>query len=210
MHRAATEFGSWIGFGSEDRALCMMPMVHLHSVVRSSLPVLMAGGEVVWAPGFNATEAPRWIDTLRPTWISAAPAIHRGLLAAVDDGWAPSPVARIGVGSDRIEPEEVARLGAVFAARVFQFYGMTETTPFVAMTPAAGPRGPVSAAGRVNPSWTVTIVDESGWPVPAGGVGEIVVHGGVINPRLTADGRRVRRLDEKGRTSHRRPWADRC
>ena len=67
----------------------------------------MAGGEVVWAPGFNATEAPRWIDALRPTWISAAPAIHRGLLAAVDDGWAPPPVARIGVGSDRIEPEEV-------------------------------------------------------------------------------------------------------
>ena len=136
---------------------------------------------------------------LRPTWISAAPAIHRGLLAAVDDGWAPPPVARIGVGSDRIEPEEVERLGAIFAARVFQFYGMTETTPFVAMTPAAGPRGPASAAGRVNPSWSVTIVDGSSAPIPAGGVGEIVVHGGLINPLLRADGIRVQRVDKNGR-----------
>ena len=76
---------------------------------------------------------------------------------------------------------------------------MTETTPFVAMTPAAGPRGPASAAGRVNPSWSVTIVDGSGGPVPAGGVGEIVVHGGLINPLLRADGMRVQRVDEKGR-----------
>ncbi len=177
----------------------MMPIAHLHSIVRSSLPVILAGGKAIWAPGFDKSTAPSWIDTLRPTWISAVPAVHRGLLEMAVEGWRPPQVRRIGVGSDRIETDEIARLRDTFEARVIVFYGMTETTPYVAMTPASGPAGPQGSVGRVNDVWDVQITREDGGTASAGEVGEIAVSGSIINPTLAQDGSFRVRLDKSGR-----------
>ena len=67
---------------ADDRALCMMPIAHMHSLVRSSLPVLFSGGEAIWARGFDRDSALGWIDTFTPTYLSAVPTIYRSMLVS--------------------------------------------------------------------------------------------------------------------------------
>ena len=195
-------YRDWIGVTAADTSLCMMPIAHLHSLFRSSLPVLAAGGAVVWTPGFSRRAIVGWLDRFRPTYISAAPAIHRRLLAACDeDGWRPTNtgVRLMSIGSDRVEPALVEQLGTRFGARVVQFYALSEASPFIAATPASEPRGPAGAVGRVHPTWQVDIVDADGELVPLGETGEIALRGGLVNRLVGDDGSRVQRIDAAGR-----------
>lgn len=195
-------YRDWIRATPTDVSLCMMPIAHLHSVFRSSLPVLAAGGAVVWAPGFSRRDAVGWLDRFRPTYISAAPAVHRRLLAACDeDGWQPgrTRLRLLSIGSDRVEPALVERLAARFDAPVVQFYALSEASPFIAATPASGPRGPDGAVGLVHPAWRVDILDPDGTPVSAGEAGEIALSGGFVNRLVGGDGRRAQQIDAAGR-----------
>ena len=195
-------YRDWIGAVPSDVSLCMMPIAHLHSLFRSSLPVLAAGGAVVWAPGFSRREILDWLDRFRPTYISAAPTIHRRLLDACDEGgWRPAtmPLRLMSIGSDRVEPALVARLRERFDARVVQFYALSEASPFIAATPATGHRGPDGAVGRIHPAWRVDIVGADGTPVSPGETGEIALSGGFVNRLVGGDGRRGEQVDAAGR-----------
>ena len=195
-------YRDWIGASAADVSLCMMPIAHLHSLFRSSLPVLAAGGAVVWTPGFSRRAVLGWLDRFRPTYISAAPAIHRRLLAAcAEDGWRPSSTGLrlMSVGSDRVEPALIEELSTRFGTRVVQFYALSEASPFIVATPAAGPRGPDDAAGLVHPAWQVDIVDANGVPLPPGEVGEIAIRGGFVNRLVGGTGSRSQQLDAAGR-----------
>jgi acyl-CoA synthetase (AMP-forming)/AMP-acid ligase II/thioesterase domain-containing protein len=186
LHTSIRHVADWMGLGETDRALCVMPIAHLHSLVRTTLPVLLQGGEAVWAPGFDRARILDWIDRLRPTYITAVPSLYRLLLQEIArTGWqarAPS-LRRAGIGSDRVEEAMVAELRQSLGIPVLQFYGLTETCPFIAM---ATPDTPPGVTGRINPVWQVRCVDESGADVPPGGDGEIVVRGGIVN-RLLGD-----------------------
>jgi acyl-CoA synthetase (AMP-forming)/AMP-acid ligase II/thioesterase domain-containing protein/acyl carrier protein len=199
-------YRDWTEMTAADVSLCMMPIAHLHSLFRSSLPVLAAGGAVVWAPGFSRRAVLGWLDRFRPTYISAAPVIHRRLLAACDeDGWRPSDsgLRLLSVGSDRVEPALIHHLSTRFEARVVQFYALSEASPFIAATPASGPRGPDDAAGRVHPAWKVEVVDAEGVAVPPGEIGELAlkgaIGGGCVNRLVGGNGSRVQQIDAAGR-----------
>jgi acyl-CoA synthetase (AMP-forming)/AMP-acid ligase II/thioesterase domain-containing protein/acyl carrier protein len=195
-------YRDWIGVSASDVSLCMMPIAHLHSLFRSSLPVLAAGGAVVWTPGFSQRAILGWLDRFRPTYISAAPAIHRRLIAACDEGGWRTESGRLrllSIGSDRVEPTLVGQLGSRFAARVVQFYALSEASPFISATPASGPAGPAAAVGRVHPAWTVEIVAADGSTVPEGETGEITLRGGFVNRLVVGDESRPRQIDATGR-----------
>ena len=184
LHTSIRHFADWMGLTETDRALCVMPIAHLHSLVRTTLPVLLQGGEVVWAPGFDRTRILDWIDRLRPTYITAAPSLYRLLLQEIAHaGWRPRDLAlrRGGIGSDKVDEAMVAELQRCLGIPMLQFYGLTETSPFIAM---AAPETAAGVTGRINPVWQVRCVDESGLDVAHGADGEIVVRGGVINAVL--------------------------
>ena len=103
------------------------------------------------------------------------------------------------MGSDAIDASTVERMAAAFGARVAQFYGMTETSPFVAMTPRRGGGGPRESVGQINPDWTVMCLDDSGAPMSEGLVGEIAVKGGRINRIVGKSGLYNTRYDNEGR-----------
>jgi acyl-CoA synthetase (AMP-forming)/AMP-acid ligase II/thioesterase domain-containing protein/acyl carrier protein len=187
LHTSIRHVADWMDLGEIDRALCVMPIAHLHSLVRTTLPVLLQGGEAVWAPGFDRARILDWLDRLRPTYITAVPSLYRLLLQEIARaGWrARDPsLRRAGIGSDRVEEAMVAELRQRLDIPVLQFYGLTETCPFIAM---ATPDTPPGVTGRINPVWQVRCVDESGVDVPPGADGEIVVRGGIVNPLLGAE-----------------------
>ncbi|MEO0911872.1 MAG: AMP-binding protein, partial [Pseudomonadota bacterium] len=116
-------FAEVAGTHSEGRSLVMMPIAHLHSLIRSSMPVLTQGGEVVWAPGFDTQNVIGWLRRFRPTYLSGVPSILRKL-SDLAEGEGPFSLKQIIIGSDRVTPEDVMRLRDVFAADVIQFYGL--------------------------------------------------------------------------------------
>ena len=61
---------------ADDRCLNVMPLFHIHGL-SAIFASLAAGASVICTPGFSAEQFFGWIETLRPTWYSASPTIHR-------------------------------------------------------------------------------------------------------------------------------------
>jgi acyl-CoA synthetase (AMP-forming)/AMP-acid ligase II len=71
---------------SEDVAMCVMPLFHVHGLVGSVLASLLVGSTIVVTPGFNALSFWPAVQAHRVTWYSAVPAIHQMLLARSREG----------------------------------------------------------------------------------------------------------------------------
>ncbi|MCP5433743.1 MAG: AMP-binding protein [Alphaproteobacteria bacterium] len=188
--RNAAAFAAWNRFTPRERSLCVMPIAHLHSIIRSSLPILLAGGEVVWAPGFRSRDLPDWIDATAPTYMSGTPTVFRGLVEEAEArGWRPAAGALdlVAIGSDKVDPALVRRTSERLACKAAEFYGMSEVSPLIAMTPRDG-EAPAGAAGRILPDWDVAILDAAGDRLSHGAVGEVAVRGGTVNRVVGSDG----------------------
>ena len=59
----------------------MMPLFHIHGL-STIFASLAAGASVICTSGFSADHFFEWMEELRPTWYSAAPAIHQAILEA--------------------------------------------------------------------------------------------------------------------------------
>jgi acyl-CoA synthetase (AMP-forming)/AMP-acid ligase II/thioesterase domain-containing protein/acyl carrier protein len=69
---------------SADRCLHFLAPVHMMGIT----PViysLMAGSQVMVAPGFAQSEFFNWVREFNPTWFTAAPAIHQSILREAPD-----------------------------------------------------------------------------------------------------------------------------
>ena len=188
IFRSADTAATWMGLDASDRSLCVMPLASLHSVVRSSLPVLLRGGSVVCAPGFDKVRIQDWIETYRPSFMTAAPAIYRATLArAVETGRTlrGSSLRFLAAGSDRLGWETAESIAQGFGVPVREFYGMNEVAPMLAATEPGRLAQQGGAVGPALKPWSLEIRDPSGCALPCGVEGEIAAHGGLFNPVLS-------------------------
>ena len=72
-----------LGLLSNDRCLHIMPMFHIHGLIASLLSSLSSGGSVICPSGFNAFLFAPWVNEFRPTWYSAVPSMHHGILSCL-------------------------------------------------------------------------------------------------------------------------------
>lgn len=164
---------------SDDRALCVMPLFHIHGIVASMLATLASGGTIVCPTGFNALEFWSWLATYRPTWYSAVPTMHQMLLTRAERNRAvieANPLRFIRSSSAPLPPVVLERLEATFSAPVLESYGMTEATHQMTSNPLP-PN--THKAGTVGYGFGVEvgIMDEAGTLLPSGDKGEVVVRG---------------------------------
>jgi acyl-CoA synthetase (AMP-forming)/AMP-acid ligase II len=165
-----------------DRALCIMPLFHIHGIVASLLSSLAAGGAVICPPGFDALKFWQWVDTFKPTWYSAVPTMHQLLLSRAERNAALIATNRfrfIRSSSAPLPPVVMERLEAAFGAPVLESYGMTEASHQMAsnpLPPAPRKGGSVGIGVGVE----VAIMDDAGALLPQGSIGEVVVRGGNV------------------------------
>ncbi|WP_448545406.1 acyl--CoA ligase [Roseiflexus sp.] len=178
----------------DDRALCVMPLFHIHGIVATLLAPLASGGSVVLPPGFDAMRFWGWLTTFRPTWFSAVPTMHQMLLARAERQIAAiraAPLRFIRSSSAPLPPVVLERLEAMFQAPVLESYGMTEASHQMTTNPL--PPLP-HHAGSVGYGFgvEVTILDEQGAEKARGERGEVAVRGPNVfdgyenNPEATA------------------------
>ena len=164
---------------NSDRCLNVMPLFHIHGLMGALLSSLCSGASVVCTPGFNAPRFFPWLDEFRPTWYSAVPTMHQGILARAgtnQDIIARCPIRLIRSSSAPLPPQIMVELEKAFNAPVIESYGMTEASHQMASNPLPPKvRKPGSVGMAAGPE--IAIMDESGKLLPPEEIGEVVIQG---------------------------------
>jgi acyl-CoA synthetase (AMP-forming)/AMP-acid ligase II len=178
----AASAGNIVGtysLSTDDIALCVMPLFHIHGIVASMLSTLASGGTIVCPEGFNALEFWQWVDTYQPTWYSAVPTMHQMVLARAERN---AEIVRrhhlrfIRSSSAALPPVVLERMEAMYGTPVLESYGMTEATHQMASNPPP-PRPHKPGTVGYGFGVDVAIMDEAGNLLSSGSKGEVVVRG---------------------------------
>src|SRR6266404_897564 len=127
-----------LAFTASDRGLNIMPLFHIHGLIAGILAPLSAGGEVCCTTGFNALKFFSWMAEVRPSWYTAVPTMHQGILSRAGksmDVIKANPLRFIGSSSSSLSPQGIKELKDLFASPVIESYGMTEAAHQMASNP---------------------------------------------------------------------------
>lgn len=176
---AAAAIRDAFGLNGTDSCLNPMPLHHVHGLISASISSLLSGSRVICTDNFSTAEFERILQSRRPSWFTASPAMHlatlehyknagrappRGCLRFFRSSSAPLPASAIG------------ELEQLFDAPLVETYGLTETASMICSNPL--PPG-IRKLGSVGIAFgaDIRIGDESGDTLPARGNGEILVRG---------------------------------
>jgi len=174
---------------ADDVCLNIMPLFHIHGLIGGVLSSLSAGAQVCCTPGSNPVKFFAWMDEVQPTWYTAAPSLHRAIVARAGrhaESVARSRLRLIRSSSAALRPELMGALERTFGVPVLQSYGMTEASHQVASNPLPpAARKPGSVGRPSGPE--VAIMDEAGTILPQGEMGEVVIRGANVTTRYEAN-----------------------
>ena len=161
-----------------DRYLSCMPLGHSHGI-GAAVAQLSAGGLLFCAPAFDVAEFPSWLESVRPTWMSASPTMQRILLTMAREApeiFQPASLRFVRSASAAPDPEVFFSLEKVLGVPVLNGYGLTEAPSAIRSTPAERKPGAVGKCQRTE----VAILDESGEFLPPESEGEILLRGPTV------------------------------
>lgn len=180
-----------LGALDDDRFALMLPMFHSFMLCVCVMLPMLVGATIVLVKSLHpARSALQEIITRQATLLPAIPQFFRALtdipfpegsrLRLCISGAAPLPVK---VLRDFMHHHKVP---------ILEGYGLSETSPVVALNPVLGP-WKEGSIGPAIPGVQVTIQDESGRILPTGEIGELCVRGGNVmrgywkQPQATAE-----------------------
>ena len=167
-----------------DVSLCLMPLVHVHGLMASTLATFVSGGTVVVPAKFNPLTFRRLAHEHRITWFSGAPALHQLALSRADRGAQPmrlDSLRFIRTSSAALPSPLMQELETTFGVPVVEAYGMTEGSHQIASNPLPPDDRRAGSVGRAT-GVRISIMDDLGRHLPPGGIGEVVIQG----PSVTA------------------------
>jgi acyl-CoA synthetase (AMP-forming)/AMP-acid ligase II/thioesterase domain-containing protein len=188
-----------LGLNRQDRFLSMMPLFHLQGLI-SAVAQLNRGGSVVATPGLDPVRFPAWMEEFRPTWYTAAPALHGAILPVArreKERIRNAPLRFVRSIGARLAPQLLAGVEEALGVPVLEGNGLTETGMVTSNPLPPGRRLPGSAGTAAAAE--VAILDEQGVPVEPGRQGQIAVRGPTVFSGYRND-------DEANRAAFRDGW----
>jgi fatty-acyl-CoA synthase len=186
LHAMAECLTDTLDVRSSDRVLPVVPMFHANAW---GLPYTcgMMGAPLIMPGRFlQAKPLVRLIESERVTFAAAVPTIWSDVLrAAAENPEAVSTLRRVMCGGAAVPRSLMERFEKTFSTPLIQGFGMTETSPLVAIAEApAGATGEQlwryrSKTGRISPLVEARIVDLAGNELPWDGeqAGELELAG---------------------------------
>ena len=182
------------GFTPDDYVYLTLPLSHIFGLSSSLLTSLYTGATLHLVPGFNAAHL---FKTL-PKGISVfqgVPAMHSSLLeyAEINKVEIDAPRLRyLSSGGAPMDMDLKARVESTLGLPLNNGYGLSETSPTIAVPPYDKPRQD-GAIGNAIPGVQTRFVDPTtGRDVPEGEIGELWIHSPSVmlgyynNPEATA------------------------
>jgi malonyl-CoA/methylmalonyl-CoA synthetase len=162
-------------FTGEDRLLHALPIFHTHGLFVATNVTLLAGGSMLFLPGFDLDTILRLLP--QATTMMGVPTYYTRLLSRPDFTRELVGHMRLFVsGSAPLSAETHREFEARTGHKILERYGMTETN-MITSNPYEGPRVPGSV-GPPLPGVEVRIAEpSSGALLPQGEVGVIEVRG---------------------------------
>lgn len=160
---------------SDDVAMVVMPLFHVHGLIGVTLSTFSSGGSIVVPDRFSATNFWQIQTATGATWYSAVPTIHQILLLRADEDNAPAKSFRfIRSCSSALAPSVFDQLEERFGAPVLEAYGMTEASHQMSSSPFDDRRaGTVGKGTGVD----IAIMADDGTLLSPGEIGEVVING---------------------------------
>lgn len=173
----------WFHLGAQDRAACTLPLHYAAGLKTSLFVPLILGASVGFPPAAQALDIGKWVDVLKPTYLSVAPGSLNGILDRVRASardFAGSSLRFVMCGAAYL-PDDV-RLAAQSMLRVpvLEFYGLSEAGVMAANPVPPGKAKP-GTVGLPVPG-ELLVVDENRATVTTGGVGQIMISGPTVTP----------------------------
>ena len=167
---------------AKDRCLNVMPLFHVHGLVGALLSSIAAGSSVVCASTFDPERFLAWLETSRPTWYTAVPAMHRAILSSAlshKEILRRVPLRFIRSCSAALPVEVMQELENVFNVPVIEAYGMTEAAHQIASNPFP-PRTRKAGSVGLPSGVEVAVMDDEGNIVTSHQTGEIAIRGPTV------------------------------
>lgn len=180
--------------GSGAHVYCALPISHIFGLGAVLGTALHQGNRVDFVPRWDPGAALRAFGEDGVTSFSGVPAMHAGLAALGEaQGGISAPTMKfIGSGGAPLDPELKRRVERLFGLPLANGWGLTETAPLGAVTPA-GEYVEDTSVGPACQGVELRIAGPDGQALPDGQVGEIWVRGRCIMrgyyraPQLTAE-----------------------
>jgi long-chain acyl-CoA synthetase len=162
-----------------DRVLGLLPFFHVFANTCVLNRTVVAGGEMVILPRFDAAGALAAIARTKPTALPGVPTMYQALLDHPKRPATDFASLRYCIsGGAPLSAELKARFEAATGATVIEGYGLSESSGVVSCNPYGGPSR-VGTIGHPLPATRVRLVDKGDplKPAPDGEPGEIVLAG---------------------------------
>ncbi|HEY3439755.1 MAG TPA: AMP-binding protein [Paludibaculum sp.] len=181
---SAAHIAATLSLTPADRCLNIMPLFHIHGLMAALLASLDAGASVICTDGVYANRFFEWMREFRPTWYTAVPTMHQGILARAGEHQqviGETPLRFIRSSSAPLPPAVLQALEGAFHAPVVEAYGMTEAAHQMACNPLPpAQRKPGTVGPAAGPE--IAVMDGAGDVLGRGATGEVVIRG----PNVTA------------------------
>jgi crotonobetaine/carnitine-CoA ligase len=161
---------------ANDRWLIVLPLFHANAQYYSTMSALATGASVALMEAFSASNWGRQAHDHGATVASLFAAPIRMILAHPGSPEDSGNSLRAAIFSQNVTEAELGEFERRFDVPLLQLYGMTETIAPPTLNPLYGERRSMSI-GLPTLTARVRVVDEEGQDVPAGAVGELLVHG---------------------------------
>ena len=190
LHSLAAQIG--LGFTEQDVVLHVVPLFHVNGWGTPHF-LTMIGGRHVILRRFDPGALMALVERHRVTRLLAVPTIFNALLHSRErSGHDLSSLRQLIIGGSPASPDLVRALEAEFKTQAIVGYGLTETSPIIALAqprasltesePAERRQERQAMTGWAIPGVRIRVVDAEGADVRPDGdqIGEIVVRGNTV------------------------------
>lgn len=164
--------------GQDDRIMGVLPLFHIFANATVLNRTVLAGGEIVMLPRFDAGQVLAAVKRTRATMLPGVPTMFQALLDHPKIGEADLSSLRVCISGGAPLPAELqARFQQVTGAMVVEGYGLTESG-IASVNPYLG-LNKNGTIGQPLPATRFAVVDRDDptKPAPEGQPGELVISG---------------------------------
>lgn len=177
-----------------DSTLISNSLSFIYPLMINCLSCIRSGATAVLQDRFHPEQVLRTIERERITLFMGVPTMFTMMLNWAQDNTVDVSSLRFCVSAGSSLPWNVVRrFKEHFGVTLYDLWGQTEGTPITSYDPAREPEGRPDSCGRALPGCGVRIIDDNGWDMPAGEVGEVLLTGPNVmlgyykNPQATAE-----------------------
>jgi long-chain acyl-CoA synthetase len=166
-------------FEGDDIILGVLPMFHVFANTCVLNRTVAKGGCIAMLPRFDAGQALKTINRVKPTAFPGVPTMYQALLDHPRITKTDFSSLKICISGGAPLPAPLRdKFEAVSDARLVEGYGLTESSGVVSTNPYTGTRKP-GTIGQVLPQTQVRLRDkeDANLPAPDGEPGELVIRG---------------------------------